>query len=170
MTDETLASLYNRLLDTLDDELQCHTNLLGIILEETQVLRKSRLPDILDIGARKGDAFRQSEAAAHRRAEAVGRIIARLGLDGPVSFIQMAAYADIATRQRLTGYRENFADRVRRIEEANEINRQIIALTLAHVSHNINFINNIWTSIPNYDQNGQIKAGNLQGRLISQAG
>jgi flagellar biosynthesis/type III secretory pathway chaperone len=82
----------------------------------------------------------------------------------------MAAYADVETRQVLTGYREKFADIVRRIEDANDINRQIIALTLAHVSNNLNFINNISSSIPNYDQHGQIKAGNLQGRLISQAG
>jgi flagellar biosynthesis/type III secretory pathway chaperone len=82
----------------------------------------------------------------------------------------MAAYADVTTRQVLTEYREKFADIVRRIEEANEINRRIIELTLAHVSNNLNFIYNISSSIPNYDQHGQIKAGNLQGRLVSQAG
>jgi len=170
MMDKPLASLYKRLVHVLDDELQSHARLLEIILEETQVLRKSLLPGILDIGARKSEAFRQSEAAAYRRAETVGRIIADLGLEAPVSFIQMAAYADVATRQVLTGYREKFADIVRRIEDANDINRQIIALTLAHVSNNLNFINNISSSIPNYDQHGQIKAGNLQGRLISQSG
>jgi flagellar biosynthesis/type III secretory pathway chaperone len=170
MMDRVLASLYKRLIHALDDELQNHARLLEIILEETQALRKSRLPEILDVGTRKGDAFRQSEEAAQRRAEAVVQIVAHLGLESPVSFVQMAAYADVATRQVLIGYREKFADIVRRIEEANEINRQIIALTLAHVSNNLNFIHNISSSIPNYDQHGQIKAGNLQGRLISQAG
>ena len=170
MTEQTLDALYKRLMMTLNAEIQTHARLLKIILEETQVLRKSRLSDIVDIGAAKEKAFRESETAAHLRAEAVGYIIAHLGLDEPVSFVQLAAYADIATRQELTGYREKFADLVRRIEDANEVNRQIIALTLAHVSTNINFIHSISSSIPNYDQHGQIKAGNLQGRLISQAG
>lgn len=168
--DKSLELLFKRLIHALDDELQSHAHLLNIILEETQALRRSRLPEILDTGARKGDAFGQSEAAARRRSESVGRIIAHLGLEAPVSFVQMAAYTDGATRQVLTGYREKFADIVRRIEEANDINRRIIELTLAHVSNNINFINNISSSIPNYDQHGQIKAGNLHGRLISQAG
>ncbi|MFH1081239.1 MAG: flagellar protein FlgN [Pseudomonadota bacterium] len=170
MTDKVLASLFQRLIHALDDELQSHAHLLEIILEETQALRKGRLPEILDVGAKKGDAFRQSEAAAHKRAETIAKIVAHMGLEASVSFVQMAACADIATRQVLTRYREKFADIVNRIEEANEINRQIIALTLAHVSNNLNFIHNISSSIPNYDQQGQIKAGNLQGRLISQAG
>jgi flagellar biosynthesis/type III secretory pathway chaperone len=170
MMDKALASLYKLLIHALDIELQSHAHLLEIILEETQALRRSRLPEVLDIGAKKGDAFRQSEAAAHRRAEALVPIIAHLGLEATVSFVQMAAYADVTTRQVLTEYREKFADIVRRIEEANEINRRIIELTLAHVSNNLNFIYNISSSIPNYDQHGQIKAGNLQGRLVSQAG
>jgi len=168
--DKPLESLYRQLVHTLDAELQSHDRLLKIIMEETQALRRSRLPEILDTGARKSDAFSHSEAAARRRSEAVGRIIAHLGIEAPVSFVQMAAYADVATRQVLTGYREKFADIVGRIEAANDINRRIIELTLAHVSNNINFIHNISSSIPNYDQHGQIKAGNLHGRLISQAG
>jgi len=168
--DNQLASLYGSLIHILDEELQSHTLLLKIILEETKVLRKSRLPEILDVGARKSDAFRQSEASAYRRVEAVGRIIARLGLEDPVSFVQLAAHADAATRQILTGYRDKFAGIVRQIEKSNEANRRIIALTLAHINKNINFINNISSSISNYDHHGQMKAGNLQGRLISRAG
>lgn len=168
--DKQLASLYGSLIHILDEELRCHERLLKVILEETQALRKGRLPGILDVGASKSDAFRKSEAAAHQRTESVGRIIAHIGVEAPVSFFQMAAYADVATRQVLTGYREKFADIVRRIEEANEINRQIITLTLAHINKNINFINNISSSISNYDHHGQVKAGNLQGRLISRAG
>jgi flagellar biosynthesis/type III secretory pathway chaperone len=168
--DKQIASLYKSLLHTMNEELQCHERLSDLIHEETLVLRQSRLPDILDINARKAEAYRQSEAAAQRRVESIDRIVACLGLENPVSFAQLTACADVATRQILIGYREKFADMVRHIEKTNEINRQIITLTLAHVSNNLNFIHSISSSIPNYDQRGQIKAGNLQGRLISQAG
>ena len=164
------ALLYKSLLRTLEEEVQHHERLLELIHEETLVLRKSLLPEILDITARKGEAYRQSEAAVQRRVESIDGIIAYLGLENPLSFSQLAACTDVATRQILIGYREKFTDIVCRIEKTNEINRQIIALTLAHVSNNLNYIHSISSKIPNYDHHGQIKAGNLQGRLISQAG
>ena len=58
------AFLYKSLLQTLDEEMQYHERLLELIHEETLVLRKSFLPEILDISTRKGEAYRQSEAAA----------------------------------------------------------------------------------------------------------
>jgi hypothetical protein len=168
--DKQLASLFQFLIDALKDELESHTRLLDVIREETQALLDSRLPEVLNIGIRKGDAFRQSEAAAERRVEAVAAIIACLGLEDLLSLGELAAYADASTRQFLTGFREKYSDIVRRIESANETNRRIIALTLAHVTHNIHFIRNITASLPNYDRHGQIGAGSLQGGLLSQAG
>jgi flagellar biosynthesis/type III secretory pathway chaperone len=165
-----LASLYRTLIENLDDELKIHGHLLETIHEETQVLKKNRLHEIVEIGVAKDNALRHSEAAARRRMEIIAKIIRHLNLEEPVTFIQLAAYADPATRQELTGYREKFADIVGRIEDTNEINRQIIGATLAHVRNNLNFLNNISSLLPNYDQYGQIKAGNLQGRFISKAG
>lgn len=168
--DNQLASLYSSLLHILDEELRCHQHLLEVINEETQVLRNSRLTEILEISAAKEDAFHQSEAATQKRVESVERIITHMGIEVPVAFVHLAAHADAATRQILTGYREKFADIIHHIEKTNEINRQMITLTLAHINKNITFINNISSTISNYDHQGQMKAGNLQGRLISRAG
>jgi flagellar biosynthesis/type III secretory pathway chaperone len=168
--DKQIASLFQFLIEALKDEIESHARLLDVIREETQALRQSRLPEVLDIGGRKGEAFRQADTAVQRRMEAVAKIIAHLGLEDPVSFMQLAACADVKTRQILTGYREKFADIIRNIESANETNRRIIALTLDHVSHNIDFIRNITASLPNYDRHGQINAGSMQGGLLSQAG
>jgi flagellar biosynthesis/type III secretory pathway chaperone len=163
-------SLFQPLIDALKDETESHARLLDIIRGETRVLRESRLSEVLDIGIRKGDAFRQAEAATQRRVEAVAKIGAHLGLENPVSFMRLAACADAQTRQILTDHRGNFTDIIRNIETANETNRQIIALTLDHVSHHIHFIQLLTASQPNYDQYGQINAGSSQGGLISQAG
>ncbi len=168
--DKQLASLFRFLIDVLKEEIENHARLLDVIREETQALCDSRLPDVLDIGIRKGDAFRLSEAAAQRRADAVTKIIAYLYLDNSLSFVELAPYADVAARQILTDYRDKFADIVRHIKSANETNRQIIALTLAQVSNDRHFIRSITASLPNYDRHGQISARSLQGEFISQAG
>jgi flagellar biosynthesis/type III secretory pathway chaperone len=168
--DKQLAFLFQFLIDALKDELESFARLLDVIREETQALRDNKLPEVIDIGIRKGNAFRQSEAAVQRRVDAVIKINAYLSIEDSLPFVELAPYTDAATRQILTGYRDRFADIVHRIKSANETNRQIIALTLAQVSNNIKFIRNMTASLPNYDRHGQISARSLQGEVISRAG
>jgi flagellar biosynthesis/type III secretory pathway chaperone len=169
--DKQLASLFHFLIDALKDEIENHARLLDVIREETQTLRDGRLSEVLDIGIRKGDAFRQSEAAMQRRMEAVTKITAHLCLaESLPSFIKLAPYADETIREILTDYRDKFADIVRGIKIANETNSQMIALTLAHVSRDMDFMMNMAASLPNYDRHGQMSARGLQGEFISQTG
>jgi flagellar biosynthesis/type III secretory pathway chaperone len=163
-------SLYSPLIEALKDEIKSHACLLDVIREETRVLSQNRLPDLLDIGVKKGDVFRRTEAVTHRRTEIMNHIIAFLGIEAHASVTQLAALADVQNRQILTDYREKFADILCGIESANEANRQIIASTLAHINHHIHFIRRITATLPHYDQHGQIRDGNLHGGLISQAG
>ena len=168
--DKQLASLFRFLIDALKDEIENHARLLDVIREETQALRESRLSEVLDIGIKKGAAFRQSEGSMRRRMDAAKNIAACLHLEDSLpSFVELASYADDTTRKILTGYRDKFADIVRGIKSANETNRQTIALTLAHIS-NIDFMMNIAASLPNYDRYGQVSARSLQSEFISQTG
>jgi len=168
--DTQLASLFRLLIDTVKDEMEHHTHLLDVIREETQALRACKLPEILDIGICKDDAFRQSQAALQRRVEAITKITAYIGLKDPPPFVELVAYADVASRQILTRYREIFTNIIQQIKNANETNRQVIALTLSHVANNIHYIQNLTVSLPNYDRHGQISTRSLQGGYISQAG
>jgi flagellar biosynthesis/type III secretory pathway chaperone len=163
-------SLYSPLIEALKDEIESHACLLDIIRAETRALKENRLSEVLDIGAKKNDAYMQTLAAAHRRMETFNRVVARLGFETPVTFMQLAVCADVQTRQILMDHREIFADILHGIGNANEANRQIIASTLAHIKHHIHFIRTITATMPHYDQHGQIREGNLHGGLISQAG
>jgi flagellar biosynthesis/type III secretory pathway chaperone len=168
--DKQLASLLQFLIDALKDEIGNHAHLLDMIREETRTLRDGRLPEVFDIGIRKSEAFRQAEAAVQRRADIVTKIVAHLRLNDSLPLAELAQYADAMTRQILTGYHDKIADIVRSIKSANETNRRTIAVTLAHVSNNMNFIMNITSSLPNYDRHGQITGRRLPGEFISQAG
>ena len=165
-----INSLFNCLIDTLKDEIESHTHLLDVIREETKTLGDCRMLEFLDVGVRKGNAFRQSQAAMQRRVDAVNGIIVFFGHEDPISFGELVAYADVTIGGILNSYQKKYADIVRRIKIANNVNRQIIALTLTNVINNIHFIQNITVSLPNYNQYGQIGARNLHGKLVSQAG
>jgi flagellar biosynthesis/type III secretory pathway chaperone len=170
MTDNRLTSLFRFLIDTLKDEIENHNCLLDIIREEAQSLRESRMPAILDIGLRKGEALRQSEAARQRRMAAATNIFSYLRLDESLPLSELMPYADITNRKILTDYRDKFSDIVRHIKNENEANRQIIALTLSNVADIITFIMNITASLPHYDRQGQISARRLRGEFISRTG
>jgi hypothetical protein len=93
-----------------------------------------------------------------------------LDFTAPVSFNQLASFADVQTRQILTGYREKFADIMRNIKSANETNRLVIFSTLDHIQSGIQFIRNITAPMPHYDRHGQIRSAGANGAILSQAG
>jgi hypothetical protein len=104
------------------------------------------------------------------RTNAINKLAVYLHLDEPVSMTQIITYAQNQVRKNLIDYQEKFADLITRIEKVNTINKNLITFSLANVSNTINYIDSLTLSSPNYGPSGHIKAGNLQGRLISQAG
>jgi hypothetical protein len=95
------------------------------------------------------------------------KIISHLNLDEPVSMTQLVAYAQNHTRQNLIDYHEKFAGLSTRIENINENNKELISFSLAHITNTLHYINSLTSSSPHYDRYGQIKAGYLQGKVIS---
>lgn len=163
-------SLYSPLIESLKDEIEIQGRLLEVLYGESRLLSQNRLPDILDMGIQKGVALRQAEAAAHRRTQVMKQTAVRLGLEAPVSLTRLAACADAHTRQILTDCQEKIAGLIARIADTNEANRRMIALTLAHVNHHIEFLRRISVARPLYDRQGHIPNGDLHGGFISHAG
>jgi flagellar biosynthesis/type III secretory pathway chaperone len=83
---------------------------------------------------------------------------------------QLAEYAQNAIRQNLIDYQEKFADIVSSIKAVNEKNKNLIQAMLSHTTNTLNYINKLTSPGPHYNRHGQVQAGNLQGRLISQEG
>jgi flagellar biosynthesis/type III secretory pathway chaperone len=165
-----LDFLYNSLLLSMGQECEHYEELLKAIKEETHVLKKSNLPDILEFNTRKERLLLSLNMASEMRMSAVKKIVSHLNLDEPVSMTQLIAYAQDHTRQNLTDYQEKFADMIAKIKKMNDHNKTLITFLLSHIGNTLNYINSITSSCPNYDQCGQVKARNLQGRLISQEG
>ena len=104
------------------------------------------------------------------RMSAINKIAAHLHLDEPVFMTQIIASAQNHIRKNLMDYQEKFADLIKQINKVNEKNKHLITFSLSQVNNTISYINSLTSSSLNYSPSGQIKAGNLHGRLISQAG
>jgi len=162
-----LDFLYNSLLLSTAQEYEHYQELLKTVEEESEVLKKSNLADILDFNTRKERVLLSLNMAQEMRMGEIKKIISHLNLDEPVSMAQLVAYAQNHTRQNLIDYQEKFAGLSTRIEKFNENNKDLISFSLAHITNTLNYINSLTSSSPHYDRYGQIKAGYLQGRVIS---
>jgi len=162
--------LYNSLLIAMGQEYECYQELLIIIEEETNILKKCILLDILNCNTKKEMVLLSLNMASDTRINAINKIVAHLHLDKPVSMSQIIASAQNQFRQNLMDYQEKFAALIKQINKVNENNKHLITFSLSHVNNTISYINSLTSSHLNYSPSGQIKAGNLQGRLISQAG
>lgn len=165
-----LDSLYNALLLSMGQEYEYYRELLDAMREEATALPRCDSKDVLEFNSRNEGLLHLLQMAAERRMNAIRAISSRLRLDAPLSMTQLIASAQEQTRQVLIDYQEKFAEIIVQIEKANNQNKELIHASLTHVNNTINYINSLSSINPNYDQRGQIRAGNLQGRLISQAG
>ena len=165
-----LDYLYNSLLLAMGQEYERYQELLKTIEEEAEILKKNVLTDILNCNARKEMVLLSLNMALDMRMSVIHKIAAHLHIDKPVSVSQIIAYAQHHIRKNLTDYQEKFTDLIKQINKVNENNKHLITFSLSHINNTINYINSLTSSHLNYSPSGQIKAGNLQGRLISQAG
>jgi flagellar biosynthesis/type III secretory pathway chaperone len=165
-----LDYLYNSLLIAMGQEHERYQELLETIKEETEILKKCVLADILDCNAKKERVLLSLSMAVEMRMSALNKIAAHLHLDEPVFMTQIITCAQHHIGKNLLDYQEKFAELIKQINKVNDSNRHLITFSLSHVNNNICYINSLTSSYLNYSPSGQIKAGNLQGRLISQAG
>ena len=165
-----LDYLYNSLLFSMGQEYENYQELIKTIEEEAHILKKCNLTDMLDFNIRKERVLLSLTMAQEVRTGVIKKIISHLNLDEPVSMTQLVSYAKSHTRQNLIDYQEKFAGLTSQIEKINENNKDLIVFSLSLISNTINYINTLTSQNPNYNRSGQIKAENLQGRLISREG
>jgi flagellar biosynthesis/type III secretory pathway chaperone len=167
---EDLDCMYNGLLIAMGQEYKRYQELHKTVEEETELLKKCVLTDILDCNTKKEKVLLSLSMAIETRMSALNKIAAHLHLDKPLFLTQIITVAQNQFRENLIDYQEKFADLTKQINKVNEKNKHLITFSLSQINNTINYINSLTSSYLNYSASGQIKAGNLHGRLISQAG
>jgi len=165
-----LDYLYHSLLLAMGQEYERYQELLITIEDETEILKKCVIADILNCNTKKEMILLSLNIALDMRISAINKIAEYLHIDKPVSISEIIAHAHNRIGQNLMDYQEKFADLITRINKVNNNNKHLITFSLANVNNIISYINSLTSSYLNYNPAGQLKAGNLHGRLISQAG
>lgn len=162
--------LYESFILSLRQEYEQYEVLLKSLIEEASIMKKSSLENILENNARKELILLSLNMASQMRGKAAQKIAVHLHFDDPLSMTKITAHAPDNSRQILADYQEKFADVIEKIKKINEDNKNMIIFSLSHIRNTFNYINSLLSTNANYNHLGHIKAENLQGRLISQAG
>jgi flagellar biosynthesis/type III secretory pathway chaperone len=165
-----LDLLYKSLILSMEQEYERYQELLEAVQEESKTLISCTAADIIDFNSRNDRLLLSVRMASEIRVNAINKIASGFHLEEPVTMGQLIAHAPVNTRQNLIDCQEKIADLVIEIRKTNNLNRELITSSLSHINNTLNYINSLTCPVPNYDRQGQIRAGNLQSRLISQAG
>jgi hypothetical protein len=165
-----LDFLYKSLYLSMEQEYERYGELLAAITEEGTAFIHCTSQDIIDFNFINERLLLSVKMASDIRMNAIDKIASDLHLDEPMTMGQLIAYAPDHIRQNFIDYKEKFADIIFKIRRTNDHNRELISASLSHINNTLNYIGKLTFPSPNYDRNGQIKAGNLQSRLISEAG
>lgn len=165
-----LDLLYKSLILSMEQEYERYRELLEAVRQESKTLTSCTAADIIDFNARNDRLLLSVRMASEIRVDAIKKIASCLHLEEPVTLGPLIARAPAGTRQNLIDCKEKFADLISEIRKTNDLNRELITSSLSNVNNTINYISSLLSPVPNYDRQGQIRAGNLQSRLISQAG
>ena len=151
-------------------EYERYQELLKTTEAETEILKNGVVADIFNFNIKKEMVLLSLNMALEMRTSAVDKLAAYLHLDEPASMTQIITCARNQIRKNLMDYQEKFAGLIAQIDKVNKMNKNLITFSLTHINNTINYINSLTPLHPNYSPSGQIKAGKLQGKLISQAG
>ena len=168
--DKDVDFLYQSLYLSMEQEYERYQELLEAIEEEANTLISCTSTDIINFNSRNERLLLSVNMASEIRLNAIKKIASSLHLDEPVTMGQLISYAQDKTRQNLIDYKEKFAGLIHKVQRTNNHNRALIEASLSHINNTLNYIGSLTCSSPNYDRHGQIGAGNLQSRLISEAG
>lgn len=161
---------YVSLLKSLNDEYVHYQLLMSSLKEEAEILKKSSLEQILKNNAKKEAIVISLNIFSDARKKAIKEIADQLNIQPPISLKTISQVAPYEFRQVLCDYEEKFADVMNGVKKINDDNINLITFSLLHARNTFNYINKLLSADAHYDHQGQIKAKNLQGRLISQAG
>jgi flagellar biosynthesis/type III secretory pathway chaperone len=165
-----LDFLYKSLYLSLEQEYERYQELFEAIQKEANLLISGDSKDIIDFNSKNERLLLSAGMASEIRLDAINKITSCLHLEEPLTMGQLIAYAPANIRQTLIEYKEKFADMILKIQKTNNRNRDVIAVSISHINNTINYIDSLTCTNPNYDRHGQIRAGNLQSRLISEEG
>lgn len=166
-----IPSLCDSLLSVLRKEIEVYGELEEAMAQERSVLERPSLKGLQESNARKETCLLKTKLLEEVRTKIVGKIARSLHVsEEEVRFSTLLSCTEGPLKEDLRECRLRLREVLHRIRETNRGNRALIDESLTGVQHSMSFIHNLLSQGSTYMDSGQLRAGNLNGRIYSRKG
>jgi flagellar biosynthesis/type III secretory pathway chaperone len=171
MEDE-LQSLYESLISVLKEEIDAYGELYIFFLSEREILIKSSAEELSENNSRKEACIVKAGMLDEERGELVEKISKLLDMDEQeeVCISALIPYGDDHQQNELKECQSRLCSIVVRVNEINEKNKVLLSSSLLYVRKSIDFISRLMSSSSTYQNTGELKVNNLNGKIVCREG
>ncbi|HOW57369.1 MAG TPA: flagellar protein FlgN [Smithellaceae bacterium] len=161
---------FDILIDVLRKELEIYRELKEHILREKNVLMKPSLDDLYDSNARKENIILKARMLEDARTKTLKKILINLDIKEVVTLSEIAKYAVSEQKREITEIRNELALISQQIKTLNEVNKDLINVSITNVKGSLEFIDSMISRATVYMETGQVKTIQNKGKYLRTEG
>jgi flagellar biosynthesis/type III secretory pathway chaperone len=156
------------LIDVLENEIKVYRHLLDVVRKEKDILISANLDELNENNRTKEAMLLKIRALEAQRLKVSVEAYQELGLNGEhPRLLEMAKHVDDETAEKLRNIHSVLDLLLRRIQEFNRQNEELVQSALTNVTGAMNAIKGTLQEKPTYQKKGEIEGHASAGQLVS---
>jgi len=164
--------LYRALLMALARETEIWRDLRAIIVSERETIKRpSSLDALRDLNAKKETVIWKLKMLEEVRAGYIRKIGRAMGIpENEVNMTSLSGALEGEVREDFQSCRQNLKSLLREIYELNRGNQDLLDVSVSLLRNAINFIQELTTGNPVYQNSGRLMRSGCNGRIVQTKG
>lgn len=169
--ENTSGSLFDSLIDILRKELSIYQELKDFIIKEKKLLIRASVQELNVSNAAKENIILKARIVGEVRTNILKKIASNLDIEeDEIKLGTLANFAVIEQRQEIVKLRKELESISREINLLNEVNKNLLDVSLNGVKGAVDFINSLFTQGPVYLENGKMKTRQSNSKFVHTEG
>lgn len=166
-----LHSHFNYLISVLRKEIEIYRKLYQCYIDEKAILAGSSVDELNENNSRKETLILKARMLDETRMKLIHKISKALVFDGKeINLSTLLPHADINQQKELVEHQSTFRSLLVSVNELSERNRLLIDSSIFYVRKSIKFLGRLISPDEIYLNSGRLKAGSMNGRILSRQG
>jgi flagellar biosynthesis/type III secretory pathway chaperone len=163
-----LTQTMTALIDVLENEIKVYRHLLDVVRKEKDILISANLDELNENNRTKEAMLLKIRALEAQRLKVSVEAYQELGLNGEhPRLLEMAKHVDDDCAEKLRNIHSVLDLLLRRIQEFNRQNEELVQSALTNVTGAMNAIKGTLQEKPTYQKKGEIEGHASAGQLVS---
>jgi len=166
-----LHAHYNYLISVLRKEIGIYRNLYQCYIDEKAILAGSSVDELNENNSRKETLILKARLLDETRTKLICKISKALDFNGKeINLSTLLPRAGMNQQKELVECQSTFRSLLVSVNELSERNRLLIDSSIFYVQKSIKFLGRLISPDETYLNTGRLKAGGMNGRVVSRQG